>query len=733
MNMTEILAPAGNEACAEAAISAGANAIYLGYSSFSARASAENFDADALRAIIGRAHFLGVKVYVAMNTLVKEAERESFCATLVNVWNLGADAIIVQDALLGKAIHAQYPEIVLHLSTQAGTCSKNGASFAKECGFSRVILSRETPLAEIEKIAKILETEVFVQGALCTAFSGQCFFSSFVGGNSGNRGRCKQPCRKKYSWDREGFESPAYALSLSDLSVGEDIEKLKNAGVVSFKIEGRMRRPEYVAAATIYYRKLLGVEDGAAQAFSDLKRTYNRGNYTKGLAFGQDKRFLSRRVQGHIGEKIGVVRVENGKYFVESKQPRKAGDSFKILRKGKEVGGGAFEKSVNRGFLLSSSSRLYTGDDVFVTTDVAVNERVLSSEKRRKLSVSLFFRAGEHAIAEGGGVRVVSEEVLPHAQTKPLTERDLKECFFKTDGLPLDVFFETVESTDDVFLPKSLLNAFRRKFYETLVEKTNVKKSAEYVARNIEPSKGKNEKKAMISSDFSCLSGKIDIGIYKPKDYREPLPNSFKNGTFEKYIYCPVFLTTEEEESIAKIVSENDLDGVYAESYAALMLAKKNGFSVFVGTGLHLANLAAIEELNSYPVRYYTLSKELSERETRCLTDERAFVLTNGDIKLMDLCYCPFEKTCSSCDKKAQYVLTDENARAFPVRRYTVSGACRFELFNCVGLVGKNHGVGCLSDATLTPARELNKAQSEEDQKRLFGSYTFGHAKNGVL
>ena len=292
--MSEILAPAGNAKCAAAAIDNGADAVYLGYRAYSARAGAENFDGEALEEILKKAHFAGVKVYVAMNTLVKESETEEFVKTLLEVWNSGADAIIMQDVLLGRFVHERYSDIVLHLSTQAGVCNTEGARFAKKCGFSRVILARETPLAEIEKIAALMETEVFVQGALCTCFSGQCYFSSFAGGNSGNRGKCKQPCRKMYSYDRNGFEERSYALSLSDLCVAEEIEKFRRAGVSSFKIEGRMRRPEYVAAAVRYYRLLLdgGTEKEKVAALSDLKRTYNRGNYTKGLAFGQDKRFL---------------------------------------------------------------------------------------------------------------------------------------------------------------------------------------------------------------------------------------------------------------------------------------------------------------------------------------------------------------------------------------------------------------------------------------------------------
>ena len=196
--MSEILAPAGDKNSALAAINSGADAIYLGLKNFSARSSAENFDEIALNEIVRYAHAFNVKVYVAMNTLVKDSELNGFLSDLLSAWNGGADAIIISDALLGAFIKRNYPEIVLHLSTQAGVCNAYGAKFAKKLGFSRVILSRETSINDIKEIASIIETEVFVQGALCTCFSGQCYLSSFAGGNSGNRGKCKQPCRKRY-------------------------------------------------------------------------------------------------------------------------------------------------------------------------------------------------------------------------------------------------------------------------------------------------------------------------------------------------------------------------------------------------------------------------------------------------------------------------------------------------------------------------------------------------------
>lgn len=738
--MLEILAPAGNAQCAQAAIDNGANAIYLGYSAFSARQGAENFGLEQLAETVKNAHFCGVNVYVAMNTIVKDSELDVFLQTLTDVWRIGVDAIILQDALLGKAIKECLPDVVLHLSTQAGVCNISGALFAKKCGFSRVILARETPLEEITEIAKIIETEVFVQGALCTCFSGQCYFSSFAGGNSGNRGRCKQPCRKQYSINRNGFEEKKYALSLADLCVGETIEKLIQAGVVSFKIEGRMRRAEYVAAAVRYYRSIL---DGAntvkiTQNLSDLKRTYNRGNYTKGLAFGQDKRFISSAVQGHIGEKVGVVKVVNGTYVVESICKAQSGDAFKILRGGKEVGGAVFGKAVPRGFTIVSSARLKNGDGVFITTDTAVNMRLLSAKKLATLPIRLFFCEGQQAVASCGDVVVTSKDILQTANNQAVSEEQLKACFEKTDGLPVQVQFEEIVLQGQIFIAKSVLNAFRREFYESIAAQMAKQTRNPTIALSLHTSliDGKNDKIAVISNGFDAVTA--DVAIYKPDRYNATLPDSFVNGNFEKYIYYPPFCTNSQQQVLADTIAKYHLDGIYAENYAALQFAERYNCAVFAGTGLHLINRVSVTQLlKMQNVRYYALSKEGNYAELKGLISEKAFVLSSGDVKVMDLCYCPFEKTCGNCDKKSLYCLTDENGREFPMRRYMDDkGNCRFEVYNCASLIGVGvNGAGKLLDCTLQEDKKqaVQASNDENMQKKLYKNYTSGHFKRGVL
>ena len=736
--MLEILAPAGNVDCAEAAINNGANAIYLGLNAFSARQGAGNFDEAAFRAIVAKAHFCGVNVYVAMNTIVKDEEIEDFLLALLFAWNEGADAIILQDLFLGKIVHQKYPKIVLHLSTQAGVCNVEGAKLAKEYGFSRIILARETPIAEIERIAACIETEAFIQGALCTCFSGQCYFSSFAGGNSGNRGRCKQPCRKLYAYDRNGNTEKNYALSLSDLSVGADIEKLIKAGVVSFKIEGRMRRAEYVAAAVRYYRAILDKTTETESTLSDLKRTYNRGNYTKGLAFGQDKRFLSPAVQGHIGEKVGVVKVVDGKFLVESRFKPRQGDAFKILRDGKELGGATYVKAEGRSFVIASKLRLKNGDGVFVTTDVEVAERLLSPRKTGEIGLKLRFCEGEQAIVSSGEFEMCSKDILQTAQSRALTAEELKTCFLKTDGLPIQVRFEEIEIQGNIFIPKSSLNALRRDFYAFLSEKIAKRGHTSYTYTPFEiiSQTGKNDKTAVISNDF--VSVKTDVAIYKPDDLRAPLPENFLNGAFEKYLYYPAFATEKDMEEIGNILHKNTIDGIYAENYGGLEFAKTHGVKLFAGTGFNLINGLSISVLlKEKNVSYYAISKEANAEQLKMLTGDKAFALASGGIKIMDLCYCPFGKTCKTCDKRKLYKLTDENGREFPVRRYVAAdGACRFEVYNCADLIGTGvKNAGRLLDLTLIEKKKnaIAAIDNEAEQKKIYKNYTSGHLKRGVL
>ena len=737
------MAPAGDEAAFFAAVHSGADAVYLGLTDFSARKSAVNFSVENLKKYTDHAHALGVRVHVALNTLVKEGELAKFfeCARLA--WNAGADALIVQDIFLGKILKETYPEMVLHLSTQAGVCNLYGARLAKRYGFSRVILARETPFDGIAAIAREIETEVFVQGALCTCFSGQCYLSACIGGNSGNRGRCKQPCRKKYSIDRRGFGEPTYRLSLSDLSLGEDVKKLAAAGVRSFKIEGRMRSASYVGAAVAYYRDIFDGTGDLAADLSDLKRAYNRGDYTKGYVFGQDKKLISSAVQGHKGERVGTLERANGKYvFVRSSFAPSDGDGFKIIRGETEVGGGAYSSAFPRGkggFFLSSRPDYRDGDVVYLTNDTALAGRVAARRKTVPLEIAL--ETGENipikikVRGKFGEREFVSPFVCESAKTRGLSEKDFEECFCKTDLYPFCVSVK-VKVADSPFAVKSALNAFRRDVYAAVW--AELAGGREELAQREVRVEGKKLPPPTFSAvaildDPSLLLEDCDrLGavVFAPKNYKNPdeFDEFFKKSQYyawHKYLYLPAFMTDSDIDAVKKNVPLGRFDGVYAEGTWAIGFCAEQNLKLFAGTGFGFFNSLSLSEFAKEDcVETAALSKELSAAESEGLA---GFRLAGGAIKVMELGHCPFSKTCVSCDKKDAYVLTDEAGRRFPLRRY-VSGGCRFELFNCAALVPQTCAYHLYDLRTLCAADARACLRGER-----IASATQGLVSSGVL
>lgn len=375
--MFELLAPAGNSECFFAAINNGANAVYIGLSDFSARKNAENFTKENIRYYVAYAHIFNVKVYVAVNTLVKNAELDDFVSTVKYAYEAGADAFIVQDVFLAETLKNTFPEIVLHLSTQGGVNNVEGAEYALRKGFSRVILARETQINEIKEIAKVTETEVFVHGALCSSFSGHCYISSFVGGNSGNRGLCKQPCRRAYTLETSENKGK-YAISLSDLCLIDKLKELRDAGVKSVKIEGRMRNPEYVASVVKAYRQ--AIDDGIADT-KEIKRTFNRGDFTLGYPFGVAKNIVSDKIQNHKGIKVGTVRKlsDNNRIIVETDETFNVGDGFKIIRNGYEVGNAV---ALSIGKILAYKGEIKIGDDVNIPKTSGLRLNYLKKRKK---------------------------------------------------------------------------------------------------------------------------------------------------------------------------------------------------------------------------------------------------------------------------------------------------------------------------------------------------------------
>lgn len=355
MNL-EILAPAGNEECMKAAVRCGANAVYLGSKSINARRNADNFDNEQLKAAVEYCHQRNVKVYLTANTLVSDSEMKEAYETIKAAFLCGTDGFIVQDLGLAKMIKKCFPDAKLHASTQCSVMTADGINELKQLGFSRAVIPREMSIEEIKDLRKRtdIELEMFVHGALCMCVSGQCYMSSMLGSRSGNRGLCAQPCRLSFSADNSG----SCDLSLKDLSLIRHIKEIKDAGIISLKIEGRMKRPEYVAAAVTACKKAID-----SQYTDDdeniLRSVFSRSGFTDGYFTGIRKNMFGTRQKEDVVAAESVLKELSHLYekennligidlFFECKYNKPLKLTAKTDRKEVTVSSTAPEKAINK-------------------------------------------------------------------------------------------------------------------------------------------------------------------------------------------------------------------------------------------------------------------------------------------------------------------------------------------------------------------------------------------------
>ncbi len=398
--LPELLCPAGSPEALDAAIEGGADAVYLGGTTFNARMNAHNFGGDALRSAVLRAHSYGVKVYLTLNTLVGDREISAALVAAEEAANAGVDALIVADLGVAAALHRTFPTLELHASTQASSHNSLSAQKLKEIGFSRIVIARETPAADLFETVKNspLEIEMFIHGALCVSHSGQCLFSSLVGGRSGNRGECAQPCRLPFACKKGGC---SYPLSLKDLSLAEHVPALIESGVASLKIEGRMKAPEYVRDTTRIWRRLLDERRAATpDEMRELASIFSRGGFTDG--YYREK----------IDEKMLGVRSEDDKSASRTLTPF--------------VG-------ITRKVPLDFAVRMKENEPITLTV----------SDKSRQICVT--------------------GDVPQAALTAPLSAEHLERNLSKLGGTPYSVGSFIVEMDDRLMLPVSRLNDLRRR------------------------------------------------------------------------------------------------------------------------------------------------------------------------------------------------------------------------------------------------------------------------------
>ena len=390
----EILAPAGNMQSFYSAINNGADAIYLGLKDFNARGNVENFSLEDLQKVVDYAHLFDVKIYLTLNILVKTSEMADVLKTVEKTYEIGVDAFILQDLGLATLIKKFFPEAVLHASTQMGIHNLEGAKFIEKFGFKRVVLSRETPISEIKRIRSgtNLEIEYFVQGALCVSFSGNCYLCSLLTNNSGNRGKCQQFCRLPYNLELNNQQKKGYFLSAKDFCMIDKLKELAEAGVISFKIEGRARRPAYVAQSVKTYKKAIENHFSFTEGdVFDLKKVFNRGDYCQG--YFNDEKIIYPNIQGHKGIKIGKVDgVKRGKRFneilIKSSNKIAKGDGLKFILNNKEICSiGVFDVWEENGrYIITTTTDVIIGSEVYLTLDSENEESLLIEEERKALA-----------------------------------------------------------------------------------------------------------------------------------------------------------------------------------------------------------------------------------------------------------------------------------------------------------------------------------------------------------
>ncbi len=488
----EILAPAGTIEALEAAVKAGADAVYVGGSLYSARAFAGNFGPEEMLRAIDFCHLYGAKLYMAVNTLLKTDEIGQLSEYMRPYYSAGVDGVIVQDMGVAKVLHEAYPDLPLHGSTQMSVSSRWGASFLKDCGFTRVVPARELSLEEIKQIknATDIEIESFVHGAMCFAYSGKCLMSSFIGGRSGNRGRCAQPCRQCYEIDRK---SKAYILSLKDMCTLRELPELIDAGIDSFKIEGRMKKPEYVAATTDAYRRardmyLEGRWDDSVieKMILDMQDIYNRGGFSNGYYYRKNGQamFADRR-PNHTGVMVGKVsKVEPPKVMISLERAVNAQDVLEIRGAQDRAEGVELTSPVSAaaGTQLTLNGKEFkkikAGAEVYRTRNNQlideIREKIIEPEITREATAHVTAHIGEPltivlSCVSGGGEVSVSVEggTVQAAARKATGPADVLEKMGKTggSGLTLEV---TCDMDEGVFLPMSELNELRRRAMDEL-------------------------------------------------------------------------------------------------------------------------------------------------------------------------------------------------------------------------------------------------------------------------
>ena len=617
MKKIEILAPAGSLESIKPAVRCGANAVYLGGENFSARAGAKNFSRDDLIKTIEYCHARRVKVYIALNTLVFDYEIEKVVDYVKFVCNLGVDALIIQDVGLAKIIKNIAPKMPLHASTQMSVHTLSGVKALHDAGFNRVVLARELSLEEIKEISKDspIELEVFVHGALCMSVSGQCYFSAMLGGRSGNRGRCAQPCRLPFFADGGN----GHDLSLKDMSIIKYIKQLQDIGIKSAKIEGRMKRPEYVATAVRACRAAVDGED-LEEVMKELRSIFSRSGFTDGY------------YQGNRGKHMfGIREKEN------------------VIEANRDI--------------FAKAHQLYKHERQVIPID-------MNFIARKGSPIEL-------EVSDGNGHELdVLGNVPQEAVSKSISKERCEEQLSKTGGTQFFCSSLNCDLDKGLAISSSDLNSLRRKAL-SLIEKEIIKDRAKIDVYDLDLKRPKpytsekmsirarfvtsNVPKEFSSCEFVYVPLDTQLNELKRlKDMGLNIAVEIPRGIFGREAWC--YKKLEEIKSIG-------MYDVLASNIGAIKIAKDLNMNIHGGFALNIANTYSLQYMKDIGLKDAELSFEMTLGDIRNLGgDIKRGIIGYGRLPLMLTRNCPAKniKTgCKGCKKSS--VIRDRKQKEFPL------------------------------------------------------------------
>ena len=726
----EILAPAGSMECLKAAIAAGADAVYTGGALFGARAYAHNLTEEELLEAIDYVHLHGRRLYLTVNTLIKDREMEKqMYDYLLPYYRQGLDAVIVQDIGLFRFIRKHFPDLPIHASTQMTLTGVDGAKFLEKEGAQRIVTSRELSMAEVKKIADETELEIesFVHGALCYCYSGQCLFSSFIGGRSGNRGQCAQPCRLLYQTPEA--KRPQYLLSLKDICTLELIPEMIESGIYSFKIEGRMKKPEYAAAVAFQYRKYADLylkyyeecpagEDPAAYAMKKyrvceedrqmLLDLYNRGGFHTGYYHTQNGReMVSLNRPNHAGVPAVKVLAKKGRTVTaKAMTDLSPQDIIELpMRRGREKADNytckdAVRKGMNVQIPVFADTP-FKRDEIWMRTRNStlidtLREEFVNGKIKERICGTFRLYPQETAtltVKCRDAEITVAGEKAQEALSQPMSRERIEKQLRKTGNTEFEFSFLKVEIGEKVFLPMQSLNELRREALETL-EKVICEKY-----RRSGEVKDPEEDTIELSMEEEVLSGwtasvrtaeqmevileEEAIGriyvdctmfprIWEKDSYVEWITKVHAAGK-EIYLVMPYIFrerTRKQYEAAYNRIFGAGWDGILIANYESFAFLKEHGYTgrIMTDYNLYEFNQESRKFWKEKGVFEFTAPVELTERELQDLRVKDGEVIVYGYLPMMISAGC-IQKTTRGCLKKSgQTTITDRYRNPFVVK-----------------------------------------------------------------